>query len=363
MSAASALGGHLHAFFHEYLETQRNVSRHTILSYRDALKLLLAFAGKRLRKAVAALEIDDLDADIVLAFLDHLEKQRKNSVSTRNVRLAAIHVFFRFVAARDPPNFALCQRVLAIPLKRASHRAIDYLERNELVAILECVDRPTFAGRRDRALLCFAYQTGARAQELVALRAHDLQLEPPFKVRIWGKGQKERVLPLWPQTAALLRALLDERNVDPRSSTSVFVNLRGQPLTRWGVRHILAKYVKAASTAGSTIANKRIHPHTMRHTTAVHMLQAGVDPNAIRDVLGHSSSATTWRYARINMEMKRKAIEACTPEASRPKAPMPIWRSDRDLLAQLEAIGRRRAYVESSEEKAEESGSPAGDST
>jgi integrase/recombinase XerD len=346
MNPSSQLGRHLQAFFQDYLTAQRQVSRHTLMSYRDALKLLLVFASKRLTKAVADLALTDLSAELVLAFLDHLERERKNTAATRNVRLAAIHVFFRFVAAREPGGLAQCQRILGIPLKRTRHREVDYLEREEMEALLKPVQRSTPAGRRDHTLLCFAYQTGARVHEIVSLRASDLQLDPPLQVRIWGKGQKERLLPLWSQTAALLRALLQERNIDPRSSSPVFVNSRGVSLTRWGVRYILAKYVTAAVNAGSILAQKRVHPHTIRHTAAVHMLQAGVDPNAIRDVLGHSSSSTTWRYARITMDMKRKAIEMCTPEESRPRPPIPVWREDENVLGKLEAIGRRNAYVQ-----------------
>ena len=267
------------------------------------------------------------------------------------VRLAALHVFFRYIATRDPAHLALCQRVIGIPLKRAPRPSVDYLEREEMEALFKSGSRSTPRGRRDYALLCFAYQTGTRVQEIVTVRACDLQLEPPPHVRIWGKGRKERVLPLWTQTAGLLRALLEERNIDPRSTSTVFVNMRGMPLSRWGVRYILAKRVSAAMAAGSTVGNKRVHPHSVRHTCAVHMLQAGADPNAIRDVLGHSSSATTWRYARINMDMKRKAIESCTPEASRPRSPIPAWRRDDDLLTQLEAIGRQDAYVARSTEE------------
>ena len=177
-----------------------------------------------------------------------------------------------------------------------------------------------------------------------------------------SKGRKERVLPLWAQTTALLRTLLEERHVDLRTSTPVFVNMRGRPLTRWGVRYILRKYAKAAAAAGSTLAHKRVHPHTIRHTSACHMLQAGVDPNVIRDVMGHSSSATTWRYARINLDMKRQAIEACTPEAVRPSSPVPVWHQEQGLIEQLEAIGRQNAYVATNGNSLDQTGAPRKDS-
>jgi integrase/recombinase XerD len=340
------LAGHLRTFFHDHLIGQRNVSPHTVLAYRDAIKLLLVFAAERLRKPVARLAFEDLGVETVLGFLDHLETDRNNSVATRNARLAALHVFYHHVAARDPMVFALCQRVLGIPLKRGPRPEVDYLEREEMNAILRAPDRATPAGRRDYALISFAWQTGARVGEIIALRACDLQLDPLPHVRIWGKGRKERVIPLWTSTAAVLRAWLEERQVDPRSPSPVFVNLRGSPLTRWGVRHILRKQARTASSGCPNLGRKAVHPHILRHTTAVHMLQAGADPSAIRDVLGHASPETTWKYARINLEMKRQAVESYAPIGSKDRSPVPIWHRQPDLLAELEAIGRRRDYVE-----------------
>jgi len=298
MKPDSTLGRHLHTFFHEYLTTQRNVSPHTVLAYRNALKLLLRFAMKRLGKGVEGLVFEDLAVDTVLGFLDHLEHERGNTVATRNARLDGI-------------------------------------------------DRSTPEGRRDYALVAFAYQTGARVQEIIALRACDLQLDVLSQVRIWGKGRKERIVPLWPKTAALLRAWIEERKVDPRGTATIFVNLRGRPLSRWGVRYILKKHARGAAAACPTIAGKRVHPHVIRHTMAVHALESGVDTSAIRDLLGHESVETTWRYTRLRMEMKRKAIEACAPSRAADEPSVPIWRRDPDLLARLEAIGRRRDYVES----------------
>ena len=342
----SALGRHLNTFFHEYLTSQRSVSPHTVLAYRDALKLLLRFAVARLGKSIEQLAFEDLGVDTVLSFLDHLERERGNTAATRNARLAALHVFYRHVAARDPASLELCQRVIGIPVKRAPRRTVHYLEREEMDALLR-IDRSTPAGRRDYALLAFAYQTGSRVAEVISLRACDLQLDLLPQVRIWGKGRKERVVPLWAKTAALLRAWNEERQVDPRSTATVFVNLRGRPLTRWGVRYILKKHARGAATRCTTIANKRIHPHVLRHTMAVHMLEAGADTASIRDLLGHESAETTWRYTRLRMELKRKTIEACAPPCAPGEPPGPIWRRDQDLLAQLEAIGRRGDYVES----------------
>lgn len=341
MSSDSALAAHVHTFFHEHLTVQRNVSQHTLFAYRDAIKLLLRFASDRRRKPVAKLTFQDLDVDLVLGLLDHLELDRNNSVATRNARLAALHVFYRYVAARDPLSFALCQRVLNIPAKRAPKPEIDYLEPHEMEAILRAPDRATLVGRRDYALISFAWQTGVRVGEIIALRACDLQLDPPAHVRIWGKGRKERLVPLWTRTATTLRAWLQERNVDPRSPAPVFVNLRGQPLTRWGVRHILEKRARSACVSCATLTEKHVHPHLLRHTTAVHMLQAGADPSAIRDVLGHASAETTWRYVRVNLELKRKAVDSYAPAGADNKSPLPSWRHP-DILAELESIGRRR---------------------
>jgi len=342
MASDNRLSRHVHGFFHEYLTSQRNVSPHTVFSYRDTLKLFLSYASQQLSTPVVDLNLEALTPDLVLRFLNHLETERSNTAATRNVRLAALHVFFRYVGAHDPLSFDNCQRIVSIPKKRTTTPATDYLEREEIEDVLARINRQTPAGRRDYAMLAFTYQTGARVQEVVGLRACDLQLDSLPQVRIWGKGRKERVLPLWNQMAALLRALLEERNVDPRSSQLVFVNMRGRPMTRWGFRHILQKYVSAAKRERTSVAHKRVHPHSLRHTLAMHMLQAGADPNAIRDVLGHASSETTWRYARINIEMKRKAIESHKSDAPQET---PVWRKDQNLLTYLESLGKCRDYV------------------
>jgi len=218
MTADSDMGRHLYTFFHDYLTAQRKVSPHTVLAYRDSIKLLLRFAVAKLAKDVDAIPIEDLGVDTVLAFLDDLERSRTNCVATRNARLAGLHVFYRHVAGRDPAHFQRCQRVLGIPVKRTAKRAIDYLEREEMDALLAGIERTTKDGRRDYALLGLAYQTGARVQEVVSIRACDLQLEVLPQVRIWGKGRKERIVPLWAKTAAILRAWLEEQQIDPRTA-------------------------------------------------------------------------------------------------------------------------------------------------
>lgn len=338
MPSENTLGPHVQSFFNEYLIAHRGMSRHTIRSYRDTLKMLFSFAAEQQAKPVTALAIEDLAVDTIFAFLDYLEHTRGNSVATRNARLAAVHVFFRHVAARDPECLDLCQRVVHVPFKRAKVPSVTYLERAELDAILAQIDRTTAQGRRDYALLSFLYNTGARVQEALDTRANDMQLSPPPHVRLWGKGRKERLSPLWPQTACLLRELLEERGVDPRSPSPVFVNLRGLPLTRFGVRYILAKYTRAAAEHVPTLANKRVHPHTLRHTTAVHMLHSGVDVGRIADQLGHSSIVTTGRYTQVSLEVKREALQACALTGTGGTERTPAWTQHPDLLRWLQEL-------------------------
>ena len=210
MTINHSLSRHVHSFFQDYLARQRDLSPNTVLSYRDTLKLFLQFASRHLGKPVVDLSLELLDVELVLLFLDQLEAQRNNSAATRNVRLAALHTFFRYVGGQDPLLLDQCRRIVDIPLKRVATPAVDYLEPEELTAVLDAIDRSTPGGRRDFTLLSLAYQTGARVQELLSLRAGDLQLTPPAWVRLLGKGRKERVIPLWNQTADLLRALLAE---------------------------------------------------------------------------------------------------------------------------------------------------------
>ena len=235
------LGAVVRDYFTDYLPRLRGTSPHTIHSYRDSIVLLLRFLSTRQRQPLAKLDLVDLDPPGILAFLSYLEHERKNGVATRNVRLSAIHAFFRFLASRNPEHLDLAQRVLGIPFKRAQQRAIDYLEYEEIDSILKAINRTSSQGRRDYVLLATMFNSGGRVQEIVDLRACDLQLTKPFQVRLFGKGRKERYCPLWPQTAAVLRAFCKERNLDLRSEARLFLNHRGEPLTRFGVRYILAR--------------------------------------------------------------------------------------------------------------------------
>jgi len=338
MSATSSpLARALREFFADHLPTVRGMSPHTVCSYRDAFTILLRFLADRYRRSVAKLDFDALLPEHVIAFLQHLEKARGNSASTRNARLAAIHAFARFVATNHPEHLELSQRILAIPFKRAAPRLVEYLEAAEVSALLEAPNQTTSDGRRDHALLLTLFNTGARVQELLDVRPSDLQLVRPFQVRLRGKGRKERFCPLWPRTVKVFRAFLAEHEVDPASMTPLFRNHRGDPLSRFGVRYLLRKYADAASSVASTLDAKRVHPHVLRHTTAVHLLQAGVDMVTISHWLGHASVETTNRYTAVDLEMKRAAIaKARTIGHIDPS--VATWHSNSTILDWLEAL-------------------------
>ena len=333
----NTLGRALRGFFGDYLPKVRGASRHTVLAYRDAFKLLLRFLAQRLARPAVELDFPDLAPNNLLAFLEHAETQRGNSIATRNARLTATHSFARYAAAQHPEHFALCQRILSIPFKRGPQRAVDYLEDHETKALLEAPDCRTASGRRDRALLLALYNTGARVQEILDLRPCDLQLEPPLQTLLRGKGRKERICPLMPETAAALRALLAERNVPHDDNQPLFRNRHGAPLGRSGVRYILRRHADTASSEAPTLAAKRIHPHVVRHTMASHHLQAGVDIVTISHLLGHASVETTNRYAAVSLEAKRAAVAKAGP-LGEPNAELAGWRSDPSILDWLESL-------------------------
>jgi integrase/recombinase XerD len=336
-SRPTALASTLRAFFSEHLPTIRGASPHTIRSYRDSVALLLRFVATQTGRPVADLDVADLTVEHIVAFLHHLEQQRGATATTRNVRLAALHSFVRFMATRDPAHLDPAQRILAIPFKRARPRPIAYLEYDELSAVLASVDRSTRGGRRDYALLAMMFNTGARVQEILDLRASDLQLTKPYQLRLVGKGRKVRWCPLWPQTAQVLRAWCAERRLDLRSDAPVFINQRGLPLTRFGVRFLLAKHFRRAREAMPNLATKRLHPHCLRHSTAVHLLKAGVDLPTIAHWLGHASVNTTNRYVAVDLELKRKALARAAPLGTS-RSSTASWRRDPNILAWLEAL-------------------------
>ncbi|MGA3241856.1 MAG: tyrosine-type recombinase/integrase [Bryobacteraceae bacterium] len=324
----------LHAFFHEWLVEQRNASHRTVLAYRDAWRLFLRFVAQRRNKPVAALDLEHLTGAEVLAFLQHIEQERRASVNTRNCRLAALRSFFSFVADYEPRAAKQCAEVLRVPFKRTTRRAIRYLDSAEVSAILSQPDRSTVEGQRDHALMSLLYNTGARIQEALDLRPQDIHLKSPAHVRLMGKGRKERISPIWPETAALITALMQRQPRKP--DEPIFVNRYRSPLTASGFRFRLRQYVKAAAEGVPTISKKRVTPHLFRHSTAVHLVAAGVDVTVIRSWLGHAHLDTTNHYAQANLETKRKALEQVDPKL-RPAKP-PRWKRDADLLAWLDSL-------------------------
>jgi site-specific recombinase XerD len=337
MHLPNSLARSLRVFFSTHLPNLRGFSRHTVQSYRDSFVLLLRFVSQYHGQAVVELDFDQLGPTEIIAFLEHLENSRRNAVSTRNVRLAAIHAFFRYAAQSHPDRLEQCQRVLAIPFKRSTPRPIEYLEYEEIQAVLDTIDRSTVDGRRDYALMATLFNTGARVQEIVDIRATDLQLSRPFHVRLFGKGRKERICPLWSETADVLRSYCTERQLDLRTRASVFINHNGKALTRFGVRYILQKYFDRARATTPTLKKKRLHPHSIRHSTAVHLLKAGVDLSTISQWLGHASINTTNRYATVDLDMKRKAILQAQPFDAKQHY-VAIWSQDIAILEWLEAL-------------------------
>lgn len=324
----------MRAFFYERLVEQRNVSAHTVRSYRDTWRLFLRYTAAHQKRAVANLGLGDLTADNVAAFLKHCEQDRHVSIGTRNCRLAALRSFFAFVAEREPASFAQCAAILRIPIKRGAMAAPCYLESREVEAILAQPNRTCIEGQRDHALLSFLYNTGARIQEALDVCPSAIRFDAPACVRLFGKGRNERICPLWPETAALLKALLKRQ---PRADdVPLFVNRNNVPLGASGVRFKLAQYVAAASRTTPTLSSKNVTPHSFRHAAAVHLIAAGVDVTVIRSWLGHASLDTTNHYAQANLDTKRAALDRLDSSTKITKPPR--WKRDAGLLAWLDSL-------------------------
>jgi len=304
MRDRSLLGPWVRRFLLEYLVAERNLARNTQVSYRDTLTLLIPFVSRQAAVSIERLTVHDVSADRVRSFLDHIERERGCGVVTRNQRLSAIHSLARFVGMRSPEHLDWCSQVRSIPFKKAAKTVIGYLDKPEVEALLRAPDRRTSLGARDHALLLFLYNSGARAAEAASLRVSTLQLGTSPSVRILGKGNKWRVCPLWSATVATLRPLVAGKGPDDQ----VFRGRTGEPMTRFGVHRIVTACATAAAKQLRSMQGKRISPHTMRHTTAVHLLRAGVDINTIRAWLGHVSLDTTHVYAEVDLDMKAKAL-------------------------------------------------------
>jgi site-specific recombinase XerD len=318
---SSQLSAGIMRFFEDYLPGQRGMSPHTVRSYRDGIVLLLQFTSRDANRPVEQLQIGDLTADRVVRFLRFLETSRGNGISTRNSRLGAIHVFARFLASELPEHLGSLQPVINIRFKRGARQApIEYLDGAEVQAVLESIDRTRPSGQRDYALFALMFNTGARVQEILNIRRRDIRLEAPCQIRLLGKGNKIRLCPIWPATAKLLRSLIEQQRAsepDPANAL-LFTNARGQQLSRFGVRYLLRKYVALASKTTPTLREKRIHPHSLRHGTAVALLKSGVDFATISQWMGHASLNTTMRYARADIDLKRQALAQVFPEALAP---------------------------------------------
>ena len=311
MTVAGSLAAPLEAFFTERLVRDRQASTHTIAAYRDSFRLLLGFAQRRLGKLPAALAVTDLDAPLISAFLQDLEGTRGNKARTRNVRLAAIHSFFRYLSLQDPTHAALIQRVLAIPNKRFQRRPIDYLTREEMEALVGAPDRTTWIGRRDHVLLLLALQTGMRVSELVGVNRDDVVLGPSAFVRCRGKGRKERSTPLRREAVAAIRAWL--KACDGKDDAPLLPTALGQRMSRDAVERRLAKYVAVATEKCPTLRRKRVSMHVLRHSTAMELLRRGIDRAVIALWLGHEKVETTQVYLHADMAMKERALARTTP--------------------------------------------------
>jgi len=326
-------------FFQEDLMAGRNLSPNTILSYRDALKLFLLFMQSQTKRSCTNLSLHDITPTHIRHFLNSLEQERGNSIRSRNHRLAALRSFFEYVARTEPRYAGICRQITSVPIKKADRRPVDYLEMDEIQEIFNQIDPAQINGLRDHALLLFLYNAGARVEEASQLRFSGLTLTKPYKANILGKGRKWRVCPLWTVTGEAFRALLGKRVIHSNEE-HVFLNRFGSPLSRHGIFDLVRKYTKKASAKMPRLSQKRISPHTIRHTTAMHMLQAGIDLNSIRNWLGHASLETTHQYAQINLEMKTKVMEKCESSLSKaiPGPALPSWKANKDILAWLQSL-------------------------
>jgi integrase/recombinase XerD len=331
MRDTTLLGPWIRRFLLEHLVSERNLALNTRHSYRDALCLLIPFVSSRLHKPVDRLTVTDVSAQLVRDFLGDIETSRHCSIATRNQRLAAIHALARFVGEHSPEHIEWCAQVRYVPYKKGTHAMIPYLDKQEIDALLDCPDQRTEQGRRDYALLLFLYNSGARADEASQLVVGDLDLDGE-SVHILGKGRKHRQCPLWPETVRELRALVEGRSPQER----VFVNRCGQSMTRFGIHALVERTALRAQSAMPSLATKRVSPHSLRHSTATHLLSSGVDINTVRAWLGHASLDTTNVYAEIDLEGKAQALARC--DVTNEREPKKRWVANPDLMQFLRSL-------------------------
>lgn len=334
------LGRLVFAFVEDHLKCQRGLRPASIRSYKESLRLFLQFAAKDKHCRITRLELADLTGERVRHFLQNLEQERGNRVRTRNQRLAALHTFFEYLAGREPCVLGEAQQIASIPVKRWQPGETLYLERDEINALFAALPTDHPQALRDQALLRFLYNTGARVQEVADLRATHLELGSEPRVRLHGKGDKWRTCPLWTRTAGLMQDLLEQNRQRRHSNDAVFLARNSAPLTRFGIYKIVRRHTVKVVKKSADGAVRHISPHVLRHTTAVHLLEAGVEVNVIRAWLGHVSLETTNRYAEITLRMKVDALRTCEPVWDSPAEShrKPVWRSNSELLQWLESL-------------------------
>lgn len=336
----TALAHHLSSFLRDHLPKERRASQHTCEAYAQSFQLLLCFAADRLKIKPSRIEIEQLDVPLILTFLEHLEAKRGNSARTRNARLAAINAFFRFLEYRLPSCLDQSRRIQAIPMKKTDQALVSYLARDELQALLDAPDPGTVSGIRDRAMLHLAFAAGLRVSELVGLRLDQIDCRGMSTVHVIGKGRRERILPLWKETVAVVNAWLKVR--PPSGAPELFLNARLQAMTRSGFEYILAKHVATAARKVPSIAGKGVSPHVLRHTCAMHTLQATRDVRKVSLWLGHASLQSTEVYLRANPTEKLEALAAMAPPMLKPGR----FRAPDKLLSMLAVAGRKTNYAE-----------------
>lgn len=332
------LGQLVQSFFADHLAVQKGLRLGSVRSYRDTMRLFLCFVTEQTHQPIARLSLQDLTFDRVLCFLKYLEQDRGNHARTRNQRRAALNTFFAYLALRAPEMLATCQQVAAIPVKRTPAPATHYLEEAEMAALLRQLPRRGRHAIRDRTLLLFLYNTGARVQEAADVRVEHLDLEPPAKVHLHGKGDKWRICPLWNETVKHLWQLLAERRPPVTPTEPVFCARRNVALTRHGIYKLVRRHGASWDTTGAE--PRHVTPHLFRHTAAVHLLESGVEVNVIRGWLGHVSLDTTNRYAELTLRAKAAALRACEPAcgASAGGRSNAVWKDDKPLLDWLNAL-------------------------
>lgn len=325
------LGPWVRRFLLEYLVLERNLANNTRTSYRDMLVLLLPYSSELLKKSVDRLTVADLSPELLRKFLIHLEQNRNCSVATRNQRLGGLHALARFIGENSPEHVDWCAQVRLIPFKKTAHQSITYLEKREMDALLASPDQCTPQGQRDYALLLFLYNSGARASEAADLRIESIDWYAK-SVLIIGKGNKQRTCPLWPITVEHLHKITAKNG----SEQYVFLNRNGRPITRFGIHTLVERHAKRAALKAPSLSTKRVSPHVIRHTTATHLLRAGVDINTIRAWLGHVSLNTTNIYAETDLDTKARALATCEPDTGPTKRKR--WRHQADLMEFLRGL-------------------------